>query len=391
MDNMLTGLPNFVIEKIVSKKPLVFEVKFTGIVECPACNSKELRIKDSFWRIIKNIPIDNKSSKLLIKAHKYCCKSCGKYFNSRFYGIKKWNRTTEPVKKRVFWLYNKGYSCKDISKEINIGYASVERYYQSVTIEKNKHYLSKQCPRILGIDEHRFTKKVGYVTTFCDLKNHTVFDIAKGRSESELFLYLSNLKGRSLVRVVCIDMNSSYRSIVRKWFPNAKIVSDRFHVIRLVNHHFAKVCKSIDEANIAYGRGGIMRLLVTIPEKLSEKQKAKRDAYFETQAAIKNIYYFVHELNTLLRLKEQNKTNCREHIQKLLEKIKELKDTPFQALKTLGKTLFSWKEEVVRMFRFSRNNGITEGFHRKMKLIQRRAYGFRNFENYRLRVRVLCC
>ncbi len=39
------------------------------------------------------------------------------------------------------------------------------------------------------------------------------------------------------------------------------------------------------------------------------------------------------------------------------------------------------------MFRFSKNNGITEGFHRKMKLIQRRAYCFKNFENYRLRVR----
>ena len=49
-----------------------------------------------------------------------------------------------------------------------------------------------------------------------------------------------------------------------------------------------------------------------------------------------------------------------------------------------------WKGEIARMFRFSKNNGITEGFHRKMKLIQRRAYGFRNFENYRLRVRVLC-
>ncbi|MDP3561147.1 MAG: transposase [Legionellaceae bacterium] len=36
------------------------------------------------------------------------------------------------------------------------------------------------------------------------------------------------------------------------------------------------------------------------------------------------------------------------------------------------------------------SNGITEGFHRKMKLIQGRAYGFRNFENYRIRVRVLC-
>ncbi|HAU0215340.1 TPA: transposase, partial [Legionella pneumophila] len=48
------------------------------------------------------------------------------------------------------------------------------------------------------------------------------------------------------------------------------------------------------------------------------------------------------------------------------------------------------KEEIACMWRFSKSNGITEGFHRKMKLIQRRAYGFRNFENYRLRVRVLC-
>ena len=42
------------------------------------------------------------------------------------------------------------------------------------------------------------------------------------------------------------------------------------------------------------------------------------------------------------------------------------------------------------MWRFSRNNGITEGFHRKMKLIQPRAYSFKNFNNYRLRVLAHC-
>ena len=42
------------------------------------------------------------------------------------------------------------------------------------------------------------------------------------------------------------------------------------------------------------------------------------------------------------------------------------------------------------MWRFTKNNGITEGFHRKMKLIQRRAYGFRNFCNYRLRMIAQC-
>lgn len=58
---------------------------------------------------------------------------------------------------------------------------------------------------------------------------------------------------------------------------------------------------------------------------------------------------------------------------------------------TLGKTLESWREEVARMFRFTKSNGILEGFHNKMEMISRRAYGFKNFENYRLRVKALCC
>ena len=42
------------------------------------------------------------------------------------------------------------------------------------------------------------------------------------------------------------------------------------------------------------------------------------------------------------------------------------------------------------MWRFTRNNGITEGIHTKMEVLQRQAYGFRNFNNYRLRVKIMC-
>jgi transposase len=42
------------------------------------------------------------------------------------------------------------------------------------------------------------------------------------------------------------------------------------------------------------------------------------------------------------------------------------------------------------MWRFTRNNGITEGFHTKMEVLQRQAYGFRNFANHRLRVKIMC-
>ncbi len=59
-------------------------------------------------------------------------------------------------------------------------------------------------------------------------------------------------------------------------------------------------------------------------------------------------------------------------------------------LVTLGETLHSWRYEIAAMWRFPRNNGITEGFHNKMETISRQAYGFRNFENYRMRVKLIC-
>ena len=92
----------------------------------------------------------------------------------------------------------------------------------------------------------------------------------------------------------------------------------------------------------------------------------------------------------LLAKKHYTAKECKRLLPRFLEMVKELKHSAFQHLRTLGNTLFKWREEVVRMLRFTKNNGITEGFHRKTKLIQRRSYGFRNFENYRLRVRVLC-
>ncbi len=88
--------------------------------------------------------------------------------------------------------------------------------------------------------------------------------------------------------------------------------------------------------------------------------------------------------------KHRKARQCKRLIKVFLNDIQQLKESSFAFLNNLGKTLWLWRDEIVRMWRFTKNNGITEGFHRKMKLIQRRAYGFRNFENYRIRVKVLC-
>jgi len=390
MDRLLTGLVDFSIKKVLSIRPARLEVIYKKDTLCPVCGRSEKRIKASFWREIKSIPQQGYPVTLLVYCHKYHCKRCGRYFNTRMNGIKKWSRSTEPLKNNIFNACRKGYSNKDAALEGGISVASVERFYQQMVSQKISHQQNRQCPRIIGIDEHRFNKKVGFVTTFCNLEKHSVFDLAPGRSEAELLPFLQSLQGRKQVEVVCMDMHGPYRKMVRRWFPNAKIVTDRFHVIKLINHHFAKTCKLIDEENLSWGRGGLIRAMCTKPENLSAHKKQKLEQYFEQQPAIKNLWLFSQDLAELCRNKGKNAGACKKLVLDLLGKVEMLKDSPFQPMRTLGKSLTNWLEAIARMFRYYRSNGIVEGFHRKMKLIQRRAYGFRNFENYRLRVRVMC-
>lgn len=66
-----------------------------------------------------------------------------------------------------------------------------------------------------------------------------------------------------------MDLYSHYRMMVRKWFLNANIVSDRFYVNKLINHHFSKKCEIIDEDNLDWGRSGLIRTMSTKPQNIS--------------------------------------------------------------------------------------------------------------------------
>jgi transposase len=248
--------------------------------------------------------------------------------------------------------------------------------------------LGRQCPQILGIDEHFFTRRHGYATTFCDLKNHKVHDVVLGRSEASLEGYLGKLEGKDLVKVVCMDLAPVYRALVRKYFPQARIVADRFHVIRIVNHHFLACWKDLDP--VGSKNRGLLSLMRRHRHKLTPEQHQRLSAYLTLHPALELIYRFKQKLCYLLLEKHQNHRSCRKLAPRLLRAIAELRQAGLAPLVQLGNTLHAWREEIATMWRFTRNNGITEGFHTKMEVLQRQAYGFRNFNNYRLRVKVLC-
>jgi len=294
---------------------------------------------------------------------------------------------SEAFRKEVFVKHHDGICQKILARRLNIGQATIERWYQDHLKIKFSRRQNNPCPRVLGIDEHFFTRKQGYATTFCDLAKHAIHDVALGRSAKALAPYLDQLPDKRNVRVVVMDLSETYRNIARQYFPNAKIVADRFHVIRLVNHHFLKLWQQIDP--LGRKNRGLLSLMRRHEANLSEIQRLRLFDYFARFPALAPIWTFKQKLCRLLLTKNRTREQCKRLLGVYLHYLRLLNDSPFDAMSTLGRTLESWAKEIVRMWRFSRSNGITDGFHNKMELISRRAYGFRNFQNYRLRVRTL--
>jgi transposase len=313
---------------------------------------------------------------------------CGRSFVPSLPGLLPWRQSTEPWREKVYQHHHHGICASALAPLMELGQASVERIYQQFTRRKANERLSLQCPRVLGIDEHSLHKGQRFATTLCDLKNHRVFDIVAGRSEADLRDFIFRLEGRHQVRVVCIDLSSPYRHLIRSAFPNAKIVADRFHVVRLIIHHFMELARQIAPA--IKNQRSYLGALRKRTEHLSAIDSQRLEALFNAHPALEPLYEMMHRLRRIMNVKHQTKRACRPLARQLLGLIEQLNHSAFSPLVTLAQTLKTWIEPIGAMWRFTKNNGITEGFHRKMKLIQRRAYGFRNFNNYRLRVIAQC-
>lgn len=384
------GLPFYEVTGVEeSSAGLLISARYVGRVSCPHCGSESLRKKDRRLRLVRHETWGTRRSSLSFETGKWLCRECGRIFWQRFPGILPRKRCTEAFRRSVSLRHLDGINRSRLSKREAIGSATVERWLHDHLSREVSKRKGAACPRILGIDEHFFTRKQGFATTLCNLALGTVFDVVLGRSEASLEGYMNSLPGKERVEVVCMDLSQTYRSLVRKHFPNARIVADRFHVIRLVNHHFLASWKQIDPEGSR--NRGLVSLMRRHPRNLrSPEQEERLSRYLAEHPALHSIYDFKQELCRLLLVKHRTKRQCKPLIARFLDMIQDLLHSKLQPLVQLGETFQAWSEEIATMWRFTKNNAITEGYHNKMEALTRQAYGFRNFENYRLRVRVMC-
>jgi transposase len=258
-------------------------------------------------------------------------------------------------------------------------------HYEQLELElRQRQY---PWPRSIGIDEHKYAKNrekhyAEFATIFVDHKGKRVFEVVKGRDVFEVKRQIDHIPGRDNVKLATIDLSSTYRRLIRETFPNAAIVADKFHVVRLLHPAINKRRKEItgDKRKLR-----IRKLLLRSGKNLDYFTRAAIHKWLENHQELREIYNAKEAIHGLYRIRGYKRA-CKAY-QKLLDR---LGHSTVPEIKTFRKTLLSWRKEILEYFRNRITNGRTEAFNGKAKLIRKMGYGFRSFPNYRLRLLTWC-
>tara|TARA_Y100000031_G_scaffold62281_1_gene70114 strand:- start:42 stop:1223 length:1182 start_codon:yes stop_codon:yes gene_type:complete len=358
----------------------------TRSIWCPNCGLECFKVHDRRLVRIKDAPSGNKQKVLVIKKKRFRCCGCKKVTTETIEGISKSARLTERFQRNLLYTCTKFANMKDAKKHLRIGNKTLyERNYKQLDLEWRKR-MNDPWPKSIGIDEHSFirNKKYGrreFVTLVVDHNNKRAKELVAGRDTLSLKQCLAYIPGRERVRNITMDLSPTYKSFASEFFPNAKITADKFHVIRLPN-------RILDIYRNKVFKNKRLRLRKYL---LMDSRKMDHWKRFEFQRELKNypelneIYWVKEWIHKLYRCKG------RKWAARSLTKLTDmLALTKIKELKSLRRTLMSWREEILNYFENRLTNARTEGFNTVCKQLQRRAYGFKSFYNYRLKVLYAC-
>ena len=389
--NKFLSLPEVKITRRKNKDNNIieFEAHKTSPFEvCPKCATKCTKVYDRVNVKIKDTPIRDKMVFLIVKKRRFKCSNCKSIFREPITGVKKGFKSTRRFRSHIRWCASNFTDLKRVMNKCRCSsWLVYKAFYEQIELEVRK--LQYPWPKTIGIDEHSFVRNAKYhykefVTIFVDYNNNRIRETCMGRSIAELNCKrIHDIKGRENVKNVVMDMSGSYKKFVKKHFPNAIITSDKFHVIKLFNQAVNKVRVETMKHPlfIQSKKTPMRRLYLSRKDNLNLTQRHVLGQINDLFPLLHEVHYFKERMLNLYNIKGHKRAKL--VFGKLtdamaLSKIKEIQ--------SLRKTLMKWKTEILNYFRTRITNGRTEGYNRKAKLIQRKAYGYRNFENYRLRL-----
>jgi len=358
-------------------------------LRCSQCGSPAVWVRGSKERIFRTVPIGMKPTSIVLEVPRVSCLRCdaNQQVKIGFADPKKhYTRSFE----RYALELSKRMTIQDVADHLQVGWDTIK----DIQAKNLKHRFAK--PKLgklkqIAIDEINVGKGHHYLTVVLNLLTGAIVFVGDGKGADSLEIFWKWLRrAHAKIKAVATDMSAAYTKAVRDNIPKAVHVFDHFHVIKLFNDKLSAFRRRLyHEASTDHERRilkGTRWLLLKNPENLDEDRK-ELDRLMEAlrlNQPLSIAYYLKEDLRQIWM--QPNKRTARRVLRDWLARARA---SEIPMLVQFADTLEEHQEGVLNYYNYPISTGPLEGTNTKIQLMKRQAYGYRDYEFFKLKILAL--
>lgn len=348
---------------------------------CPHCGHITTYVKDYRLQTVKDLTVAGNPLIVTVRKRRYICKECNSTFTENNPYIKRYCHFPqrfyfESIKETLSLQ-----SFTSIARRVGVSVSSVIRWFDNINYPKAK------LPSCIAIDE--FKGNAGDEKFQCNLSDpvkHKIIDILPSRNSEDLCKHFLEYpyEERAKVKKVVMDLSTLFHSLAKQLFPEAKIIADKFHVIRVVINSLENVRKRIQKEFHDAKRKWFKRsrqLLLKPEYKLTDEDKIELNRMLNSSHELEKAWLLKEKFYEIFR--KETRTEAKKELRDWLLLANQLSIPEFQHCIT---TFTNWGTEIANIVGENISNGFIEGSNNKIKVLKRISFGFQNFRRLRNRI-----
>lgn len=355
---------------------------------CSACGSARVVSRGRVERRFRAVPIGSRSVFISLAVPRVECRDCGVVRQVEV-GFADARRTYTRAFERYALELGRRMTIRDVARHLGVGWDLIKEI-QKRDLTRRFAAPDPRKLRRIAIDEIAVAKGHRYMTVVLDLDSGAVVFVGDGKGADALDPFWKRLnRRRTRIEAVAMDLSPAYRKAVGENPPKARIVFDRFHVMKLFNDKLSDPRRSLHRGATAADKKvlkGTRWLLLKRADNLDESkdERARLEEALALNRPLALAYYLKEELREFWEQPGRRFATAF-----LNDWIRRAEASGVAPLEQMARTLNSHRDGLLAYHGAFITSGPLEGTNNKIKTMKRQAYGFRDPEFFKLKILAL--
>jgi transposase len=353
---------------------------------CSACGSSHVQSRGHVERRFRTVPIGPRATLVVLPIPRVECLDCGVVRQVKVPFADPRRSYTHTFRRYALEL-SRRMTIRDVAKHLDVSWDMIKDIQKRDLSRRYAKPKLKHLRRI-AIDEIAIAKGHRYLTVVLDLDSGAVVFVGDGKGADALKPFWRRLRpSGARIEAVAMDMSAAYRTAVSTNLREAKIVFDRFHVMKLFNEKLSDLRRALyREATDVLQKKvlkGTRWLLLKASENLDEEkdERKKLEEALSLNKSLATAYYLKEDLRQFWE-----QPGKRFGTLFLDGWIRRAESSGIKAVQQMAKTLAAHRSGLLAYYDVMITSGPMEGTNNKIKTMKRQAYGFRDKEFFKLKI-----